>query len=234
MRRGSTCARSWKECPHDAGPDPTAARSVKSRPACRCAGTTLTRSHHAGAFRKAVSFEGLEQHLVEDAARKPAQAFNDARTTRGRSDRPGNFGCGRRASTHAGSGPGGFRACGRSFSEIFQGTRRWGVPCFAASGPNSSGSGRSRRPRTGKRRGVATGAVAAGSLSVEAMLPRRARRVPSRGNGIRRELLQNFDESARRRPNALISRGFSLLLFLATARNAFRRVRAWPSGRHIT
>src|SRR6476620_2516412 len=88
-------------------------------------------------FLKAVSFDGLEQHLFEDDRATNAQhPFNDARFT-GASVLivNANFGCGS-SREHAPQGivRAGYRALvGESFSEIFQGNAAMlGMPCFVA------------------------------------------------------------------------------------------------------
>jgi 3-isopropylmalate/(R)-2-methylmalate dehydratase small subunit len=88
-------------------------------------------------FLRAVSFEGLEQHLFEDdRAADPQHPFNNARY-RGASVLivNSNFGCGS-SREHAPQGLArlGFQAVvGESFSEIFQGNAAMlGVPCLTA------------------------------------------------------------------------------------------------------
>jgi 3-isopropylmalate/(R)-2-methylmalate dehydratase small subunit len=153
-------------------------------------------------FLKAVSFEGLERHLFEDdRAANPAHAFNDPRYT-GASILivDGNFGCGSsREHAPQGLARAGFRAViGRSFSEIFQGNSAMlGVPCFVASGDDIERLQALVESTPGLEivADVATGAVAAGSLSVKATLP------PALRDGFlsgqwnpTAMLLQNFDE----------------------------------------
>ena len=88
-------------------------------------------------FLKAVSFEGLDQHLFEDDRRADAaHAFNDSRYA-GATILVvnANFGCGS-SREHAPQGLArfGIRAIvGESFSEIFQGNAAvLGVPCLSA------------------------------------------------------------------------------------------------------
>src|SRR5215213_7047817 len=88
-------------------------------------------------FLKAVSFDGLEQHLFEDdRGANSRHAFNDSRFA-GASVLVvnANFGCGS-SREHAPQGlvRAGFRAIiGESFSEIFQGNSAMlGLPCFVA------------------------------------------------------------------------------------------------------
>jgi 3-isopropylmalate/(R)-2-methylmalate dehydratase small subunit len=88
-------------------------------------------------FLRAVSFEGLEQHLFEDdRSADPSHPFNDPRY-RGATILVvnGNFGCGSsREHAPQGLARAGIRAIvGESFSEIFQGNSAiLGIPCFAA------------------------------------------------------------------------------------------------------
>src|SRR5260221_10462835 len=88
-------------------------------------------------FLRAVSFEGLEQHLFEDdRAASANHPFNNPRYT-GATILivNSNFGCGSsREHAPQGLARAGFRAIvGESFSEIFQGNAAMlGVPCFVA------------------------------------------------------------------------------------------------------
>src|ERR1700757_1550431 len=88
-------------------------------------------------FLRAVSFEGLERHLLgEDRPADPAHPFNDPRYA-GASILivNANFGCGSsREHAPQGLARDGFQAIvGESFSEIFQGNAAiLGLPCFAA------------------------------------------------------------------------------------------------------
>jgi 3-isopropylmalate/(R)-2-methylmalate dehydratase small subunit len=88
-------------------------------------------------FLRAVSFEGLEQHVFEDdRGADPSHPFNDPRFT-GAAILivNGNFGCGS-SREHAPQGllRAGVRAIvGESFSEIFLGNAAMiGMPCFVA------------------------------------------------------------------------------------------------------
>src|SRR5947209_5605174 len=88
-------------------------------------------------FLRAVSFEGLEQHLFEDdRAADPRHPFNDGRYA-GASVLivNANFGCGSsREHAPQGLARAGIRAIlGESFSEIFLGNAAiLGIPCFTA------------------------------------------------------------------------------------------------------
>jgi 3-isopropylmalate/(R)-2-methylmalate dehydratase small subunit len=88
-------------------------------------------------FLRAVSFDGLEQHLFEDdRAADPRHAFNDPRFTGAKVlVVNANFGSGS-SREHAPQGllRAGIRAIvGESFAEIFQGNSAiLGIPCFAA------------------------------------------------------------------------------------------------------
>ncbi len=129
-------------------------------------------------FLRAVTFEGLEQHVFEDdRAADPAHAFNDPRYA-GASilvvNR--NFGCGS-SREHAPQGLvryGIAAIVGESFSEIFQGNAAvLGLPCFAADHDSIARLQREieRAPGTSIEAHVDTGEVAAGSLRVGATLP---------------------------------------------------------------
>ena len=129
-------------------------------------------------FLKAVSFEGLERHLFEDdRAANPNHAFGDPRFT-GASILivDANFGCGSsREHAPQGLARAGIRAMiGRSFSEIFQGNSAMlGVPCFVASGGDIERLQAlvEATPDVEIVADVATGAIAAGTLRVDATLP---------------------------------------------------------------
>jgi len=153
-------------------------------------------------FLKAVSFEGLERHLFEDDRRaNPNHAFGDPRFS-GASILivDGNFGCGSsREHAPQGLARAGIRAMiGRSFSEIFQGNSAMlGVPCFVAGGGDIERLQALVEATPGVEivADVATGAVTAGALRVEATLP------PALRDGFlsgqwnpTAMLLQNFDE----------------------------------------
>ncbi|HJZ77880.1 MAG TPA: hypothetical protein VKE51_39400 [Vicinamibacterales bacterium] len=129
-------------------------------------------------FLVAVSFEGLEQHLFEDDRKADARhPFNDARYA-GASILVvnANFGCGS-SREHAPQGlvRAGIRAViGESFSEIFQGNAAMlGMPCFAAARADVERlqSLVESSPETTIGADVATGTIAAGTLSISATLP---------------------------------------------------------------
>jgi len=129
-------------------------------------------------FLRAVSFDGLEQHVFEDdRATEPHHPFNDARY-RGASVLivNSNFGCGS-SREHAPQGLArlGFHTIiGESFSEIFRGNAAiLGVPCFAA--PRAAIDELQRlvetSPDTVIEVDVRSGVVTAGLLRVTATLP---------------------------------------------------------------
>jgi 3-isopropylmalate/(R)-2-methylmalate dehydratase small subunit len=129
-------------------------------------------------FLKAISFEGLEAHLFEDDRRAdPGHPFNHAKYA-GASILivNANFGCGSsREHAPQGLARAGFRAIvGRSFSEIFQGNAAMlGVPCFVAEAADVERlqSVVEAAPDTTIEIDVATGAIAAGAVRVNATLP---------------------------------------------------------------
>jgi 3-isopropylmalate/(R)-2-methylmalate dehydratase small subunit len=129
-------------------------------------------------FLKAVSFEGLEQHLFEDdRAADPRHPLNDPRY-RGAAilvvNR--NFGCGS-SREHAPQGllRYGIRAIvGESFSEIFQGNAAMiGMPCFAADRASIERlqSAVEQAPDLAIDADVESGRVRAGAVDVRAALP---------------------------------------------------------------
>jgi len=129
-------------------------------------------------FLRAVTFEGLEQHLFEDDRRaNPSHPFNDARY-RGATvlvvNR--NFGCGS-SREHAPQGLARFgitAIVGESFSEIFLGNSAvLGIPCFSADHASIDAlqSLVERAPETLIDARVDTGAVTAGSVRVAATIP---------------------------------------------------------------
>jgi len=129
-------------------------------------------------FLRAISFEGLEQHLfVDDRAADPSHPFNDARFA-GASILVvnANFGCGS-SREHAPQGlfRAGIRALvGESFSEIFQGNAAMiGLPCFAADHTSISAlqSAIERSPSMAIEASVENGLVTAGELRVAATIP---------------------------------------------------------------
>ena len=129
-------------------------------------------------FLRAVTFEGLEQHLFEDDRRAdPSHPFNDARYTGATVlvvNR--NFGCGS-SREHAPQGLARFgitAIVGESFSEIFLGNSAvLGIPCFSADHASIDAlqSLVERAPETLIDARVDTGAVTAGSLRVAATIP---------------------------------------------------------------
>ena len=129
-------------------------------------------------FLRAVSFDGLEQHLFEDdRAADPAHPFNDPRYG-GASilivNR--NFGSGS-SREHAPQGlarAGIVAIVGESFSEIFQGNASiLGLPCFVASHETVEQLQTlvERAPGTVIEADVESGVVTAGALRVTASLP---------------------------------------------------------------
>ena len=129
-------------------------------------------------FLVAVSFEGLEQHLFEDDRKAdPAHPFNDPRYS-GASILVvnANFGCGSsREHAPQGLARAGYRAVvGESFSEIFQGNAAMlGMPCFIADhdAVDRLQSLIEKTPDVVVSADVASGAIAAGDLTLTATLP---------------------------------------------------------------
>src|SRR5438552_14600373 len=129
-------------------------------------------------FLRAVSFDGLEQHLFEDdRAAQAGHPFNDARY-RGAAilivNR--NFGCGS-SREHAPQGLAryGIRAIvGESFSEIFQGNSAMlGIPCFSGdhAGVEQLQTLIASQPDVVVDTNVETGEVKAGNVRVKTMVP---------------------------------------------------------------
>ena len=129
-------------------------------------------------FLRAVTFEGLEQHLFEDDRRAdPTHPFNDARY-RGATvlvvNR--NFGCGS-SREHAPQGLARFgitAIVGESFSEIFLGNSAvLGIPCFSLDHASIEAlqSLVERAPETHIDARVDTGAVTAGPVHGAATIP---------------------------------------------------------------
>ena len=129
-------------------------------------------------FLRAVTFEGLEQHLFEDDRRAdPSHPFNDARY-RGATvlvvNR--NFGCGS-SREHAPQGLARFGIAaivGESFSEIFLGNAAvLGIPCFSADHASVEAlqSLVERAPETRIDARVDSGTITAGSVRVVATIP---------------------------------------------------------------
>jgi len=129
-------------------------------------------------FLRAVSFDGLERHLFEDDRAADARhPFNDPRFA-GASILivNANFGCGSsREHAPQGLARSGIRAVvGESFSDIFQGNAAMlGMPCFAVDRASAAQLQAlvEAAPDTVITADVATGAIAAGSLTVDASLP---------------------------------------------------------------
>jgi 3-isopropylmalate/(R)-2-methylmalate dehydratase small subunit len=129
-------------------------------------------------FLVAVSFEGLERHLFEDDRKAdPNHPFNDPRYA-GASIlvTNANFGCGS-SREHAPQGlvRAGFRAAiGESFSEIFQGNAAMlGMPCFVVDHDAAVRlqSLVESAPDVTLTAEVASGTIAAGSLTLSASVP---------------------------------------------------------------
>jgi 3-isopropylmalate/(R)-2-methylmalate dehydratase small subunit len=129
-------------------------------------------------FLVSVSFEGLERHLFEDdRAADRAHAFNDPRYA-GASILivNANFGCGSsREHAPQGIARAGFGAViGESFSEIFQGNAAViGLPCFVAAHDAVAQLQTlvERTPEVHITADVASGAITAGSLRIDASVP---------------------------------------------------------------
>ncbi len=129
-------------------------------------------------YLRAVTFEGLEQHLFEDDRRAdPSHSFNDARYAGATVlvvNR--NFGCGS-SREHAPQGLARFGIAaivGESFSEIFLGNSAvLGIPCFSADHASIDAlqSLVERAPETLIEARVDTGAVTAGSVRIAATIP---------------------------------------------------------------
>ena len=129
-------------------------------------------------FLKAVTFEGLEQHVFEDDRKtNPNHPFSNA-TYDGAAILVvnENFGCGS-SREHAPQGllRWGIKAIvGESFSEIFRGNSSvLGVPCFTAdkAAIEKLQSLIEQQPDTVVKTDVATGTVTAGDVTVQATLP---------------------------------------------------------------
>ena len=129
-------------------------------------------------FLRAVTFEGLEQHLFEDDREAdPSHPFNDARYNGATVlvvNR--NFGCGS-SREHAPQGLARFGIAaivGESFSEIFLGNSAvLGIPCFSADhvSVDALQSLVERAPETRIDARVDTGVITAGSIRVAATIP---------------------------------------------------------------
>jgi 3-isopropylmalate/(R)-2-methylmalate dehydratase small subunit len=133
-------------------------------------------------FLVSVSFAGLERHVFEDdRAADPAHPFNDPRYA-GASILivNANFGCGSsREHAPQGIARAGFRAViGESFSEIFQGNAAViGLPCFVADreAVNQLQTLVERTPDVMITADIRSGAITAGSLRLEASVPKALR-----------------------------------------------------------
>ena len=129
-------------------------------------------------FLRAVTFEGLEQHLFEDDREAdPSHPFNDARydgATVLVVNR--NFGCGS-SREHAPQGLARFGIAaivGESFSEIFLGNSAvLGIPCFSADhvSVDALQSLVERAPETRIDARVDTGVITAGSIRMTGTIP---------------------------------------------------------------
>ena len=129
-------------------------------------------------FLRAVTFEGLEQHLFEDDRRAdPSHPFNDARYNGATVlvvNR--NFGCGS-SREHAPQGLARFGIAaivGESFSEIFLGNSAvLGIPCFSADrvSVDALQSLVERAPETLIDARVDTGVITAGSIRMTGTIP---------------------------------------------------------------
>jgi 3-isopropylmalate/(R)-2-methylmalate dehydratase small subunit len=153
-------------------------------------------------FLRAVTFEGLDQHVFEDdRAADPSHPFNDARYKgAGVLVVNRNFGCGS-SREHAPQGLAryGIRAMvGESFSEIFFGNSAvLGVPCFTADEASIEALQAliERTPETPVTADVATGRVTAGDLTIQASLPQGVRDAFTSGQwNPTAMLLDRFDE----------------------------------------
>jgi 3-isopropylmalate/(R)-2-methylmalate dehydratase small subunit len=129
-------------------------------------------------FLRAVTFEGLENHVFEDDRKdNPNHPFNDPRYT-GASILVvnSNFGCGS-SREHAPQGLAryGIQAIiGESFSEIFLGNSAvLGIPCFTAekSAIEHLQAAIEKSPDLVIEADVANGVVSAGKLGIEAKVP---------------------------------------------------------------
>ena len=153
-------------------------------------------------FLRAVSFEGLEQHLFEDdRAADPRHPFNDRRYG-GAAVLivNANFGCGSsREHAPQGLARAGIRALiGRSFSEIFQGNAAMlSIPCFTAA-PQSIEQLQTiveHTPNVTIAARVDSGIVTAGPLRLTAHLPAALRDAFISGQwNPTMMLLERFDE----------------------------------------
>ena len=153
-------------------------------------------------FLRAVSFDGLEKHVFEDDRKAdPTHAFDDQRYT-GASILVvnANFGCGS-SREHAPQGLARFgikAIVGESFSEIFQGNATMmGVPCLLADHGSIEAlqTAIERAPQTAIKADIASGAIAAGDLKIQASLPQATRESLLSGQwNPTAMLLDRFDE----------------------------------------
>ncbi len=129
-------------------------------------------------FLKAVTFEGLEQHVFEDDRKtNPSHPFSNP-AYRGAAILVANenFGCGS-SREHAPQGlqRWGIKAIvGESFSEIFRGNSSvLGVPCFTADKASIEQLQTliEQKPDTVVTADVATGTITAGDLTIQGTLP---------------------------------------------------------------
>ena len=129
-------------------------------------------------FLRAVTFEGLEQHVFEDDRKdNPGHPFNEAKY-QGASIMVvnSNFGCGS-SREHAPQGLAryGIQAIvGESFSEIFLGNSAvLGIPCFTAekAAIERLQAAIEKSPELVIEADVAHGVVSAGTLGIEATVP---------------------------------------------------------------
>jgi 3-isopropylmalate/(R)-2-methylmalate dehydratase small subunit len=129
-------------------------------------------------FLRAVTFEGLENHLFEDdRAADPKHPFNNDRY-KGASILVvnSNFGCGS-SREHAPQGLARFgiqAIVGESFSEIFLGNSAvMGIPCFVAerAAVESLQGDLEANPDLLVEANVETGVISAGTLGIQASLP---------------------------------------------------------------
>jgi 3-isopropylmalate/(R)-2-methylmalate dehydratase small subunit len=129
-------------------------------------------------FLRAVTFEGLENHLFEDdRAADPAHPFSDPRYA-GAAVLVvnSNFGCGSsREHAPQGLARSGIKAIvGESFSEIFLGNSSvLGMPCLTADAAEIDAlqSLLEREPQTRVEVRIDTGVVTAGPLTLQARMP---------------------------------------------------------------
>ena len=167
-------------------------------------------------FLRAVTFEGLEQHLFEDdRAADPSHPFNNPRF-KGATILivNKNFGCGS-SREHAPQGLArfGIRAIvGESYSEIFLGNAAvLGVPCFTTDHASVDAllSLIEHAPATTIDAAVETGVVTAGKLRITASLPPALRDAFVSGQwNPTAMLLDRFDEVQRVAERLPYVRGF--------------------------